>query len=215
VNSYNAGDCTLNFIWYSSQLTKPYAGLEFGANELNEADRFADTIPFPVDISAGVANWLTRDHRNDNHDRQYWADFNVDYNREIQSVFPDASDSVSINRDKNLIRQWAEVGFWFPSLAGPIGSSSNAAIFGAITEADPDPTTWDTINLTPYGAVKGDPQYGPTCSSDLVKSANPWSPTFSHSYMPADPFPRVWPGFKLYRSVITDGIADPDQTPPQ
>jgi hypothetical protein len=224
VNVYNAGDCVLNYIYYLNEFTKPYRALFTQATDLIDYADKHPANPFPVDITdhaPPVIPLTMSDFRGDNHDRQYWADLNVDYGVEALQIF--ANYGGASPRNKNILRQWAEVGFWFPNLAGPLGSAEQnlpgTTVWAGSTQPNfinnpgdiNQPATWGNIDLTFVGNLQRD---GNTCLTDFINAAEPWAPTISHSYLPAKPFSEVWQGYKLLRKVITNNSPqDPD--PPQ
>jgi hypothetical protein len=202
VNAFNDGDCVLNYVWYANQLTKPYQSLTAGVSTFDYSANHPVDNPFPVDTSVDLSQNLDKDHRGDGHDRQFWSDLGIDYFHE-SIVF----NTVNPDRNRNIVRQWAELGLWFPSIAGPVGSASRS-IFGLKNQSNPSwPSQWGNIDLTQFG---NRPSFdGHTCSQEFLDMVSP-SPVPSHSYMTAIPLSKVWGGYKLLWKVLhDDGAKDP------
>ncbi len=202
VNSFNNGDCVLNYLWYADQLTKPVISLGSGLATLNYANAHPLNA-FPPTTFGGAGD--LHDTRGDNHDRQYWSDFDLDYGSE-GSIF--LADPFSDTKHRTLIRQWAELGLWFPSAFGPMGNARQPF----------ESAQFQSLNLTQWGNVKGSNGQG-TCQidwdrykQDVFSLGSLDLGSLSHSYMTEKHLTDVWGAYKWYRQVLVPNKPDPDNT---
>jgi hypothetical protein len=111
----------------------------------------------------------------DSISRQFWGKMD---NTGVDEQFPwQPNDDLPINNDAhaNVVRQWAELAHWFPSMTLPAG-------YGVLSS---DVDTIQNIDFTPFGGPGG-----------------PANTLISHSYMTGKDFFEVWGAYVAIHDAL-------------
>jgi hypothetical protein len=107
---------------------------------------------------------------------------------ESQGSIPGCT-TVTNCQHSNLIRQWAELAYWFPSRSGPAGATSLQAY--GITSED-----FSAYAPPPTSVCQGDPSLLGAAACGKIEG------TPTHSYLSDSPYPMEYPAWQIVNSVL-------------
>lgn len=189
----NPGKTTLYNTWSSEDCVIKYL---FRAESLLALPAYSKITPIfdlaeilaqgagPLSISNGLPIWTLNDLTvSEQNSNPFWANlWKTDRSQEILFTGNPGSDHWKTTR------QWAELAYWFPSIAGGAGGQRVTTV----TNAD----------FSLVSAIS-------SCTAEVKNKVTTGS-TLSHSYLFAKPAHETWCGLKRIRSMFDPNIPDPD-----
>jgi hypothetical protein len=170
INAFNTGDQIVQYVWRIMQLEqKPnYSnkGIELGVALVGLPAFLANVADPSIDLFS-----IFPAEAGDSRAIDVWGEPPFSSPAE-NTVFGDGQSH------SNIVRQWAEITQWYPSLTDSIGVINNFAT--AVGKAQND-----DLDLTPFGNTAN--------SGGLVRS---------HTYLYEAPFTKVRQGFVLLKSRL-------------
>jgi len=182
-NTWSAEDCVIKYLLPAEALLGVPAYTR-GVPIFTVAGQFLQNGA-PVGVSSsGLPIWTLGDLTVSEADSNpFWANlWNTDPAQD--SLFTGQAGSTHWN----TTRQWAELAYWFPSIAGGAGGQR----ITTLTNAD-------------FGSVSAIP----SCIQEGANKVSTGS-TLSHSYLFAKPGHEAWCALKRVRSMFDPNISDPD-----
>ena len=163
INSFNTTDATVLKVWGEMNLgQQPYIGF-LGLGSDGPTTQFWSSL-----LST------------DGGQEAIWG--------ESQGSIPGCT-TVTNCQHSNLIRQWAELAYWFPSRSGPAGATSLQAY--GITSED-----FSAYAPPPTSVCQGDPSLLGAAACGKIEG------TPTHSYLSDSPYPMEYPAWQIVNSVL-------------
>jgi hypothetical protein len=170
INAFNTGDSIVQYVWRLMQFEQKPNYASKGVELVTTVASLPVLLTGTLDPSVNLLKIFPLE-ANDSRALALWGDLPLTTPAE-NSVFADGSTH------SNIIRQWAELSQWYPSLTDSIGVINNFATATGKTQND-------DVDLTPYG-----------------NSNNVGFGVKTHSFLYEAPFSRVQPAFTLFKSRL-------------
>jgi hypothetical protein len=135
-NTFSGNDSVLGGVWYAAETTeKP-----------NSNGNTTGTTAYPA---------VTLNYNDES--QQYWARLSNTDGEQEANLWNNPCGTASLCKHANIIRQWAELAYWFPATANAVGQHSVGSMASYdFTPYDPisvPKATHSFLKLAPYPSV--------------------------------------------------------------